>query len=504
MFKFVERRSTGGLTGPLLGVCAASLIAGCSGIDRELIGDIFDGSGGPGGGGHHPGGGGHYPGSGGPQVTSCGGLIDADDILELVATDLSSLDADDRAFARYLSLADEANAKGCGAVLNTSRAGLNKIVNSVSLSSTLSPLTAIDANQTLYRLDLRDYDWDRVVNVGGASFVDAWEAIIASSPYAVPYVGDEADAAAAASGTAVPVLFGGALVDAVANAPLYYAVLGIPADIDDFLLSDLGIDVDAARASNEIVRAGFDGNQTSASEFLAERFDIRVRSGSVWQLFSGEGGFDALSADPLGTPASQERELVFTLPNGLLAHVVADGDGAVQGDSALTLDTNQNNFRAQVASSYLRLRALGVAPSDEVRQLALASASSFSPEELTRILAVYPSASDREAIVEDDRNALASALARIDIDIDDAPEPASEVFLRFDLDVDLEAAAGALLVGAEELEDNLALLDPALGVLANGSVDRDDFDQLYASSLCILSVVNENVADPDVCEALAL
>jgi hypothetical protein len=99
---------------------------------------------------------------------------------------------------------------------------------------------------------------------------------------------------------------------------------------------------------------------------------------------------------------------------------------------------------------------------------------------------------------------LASALARIDIDIEDAPEPASEVFLRFDLDVNLEAAAGALLVSAEELEDNLALLDPALGVLANGSVDRDDFDQLYASSLCILSVVNENVVDPDVCEALAL
>jgi hypothetical protein len=76
------------------------------------------------------------------------------------------------------------------------------------------------------------------------------------------------------------------------------------------------------------------------------------------------------------------------------------------------------------------------------------------------------------------------------------------VFLRFDADVDLATAAGALLVSAEELEDNLALLDPVMGVLDGGTMDRDDFNQVYASSLCILSVVNNNVVDPDVCAAL--
>lgn len=494
MIMFVARRSRGGLQRSSLGVCAGLLLAGCSGLDRELIEDIFDGHG-PGGGAQHPGGGGQ-PGPG----ASCGGLISGDDILALVASDLAALDADDQAFTRYLSLADEANARGCGDVLNTSRAALDKLINSVSLSSTLTPLTAIDADETLYRLDLRDYDWDRAVEAGGTSFANAWEAIIASSPYAVPYVGDDADAAVADTRTAVPVLFGDAFVAAVAQAPLYYALLGMPADIDDFLLNDLGIDVSGARAANQLVRAGFDGSPTSATEFLAERFDIEVRSGSVWQLFSTEGGFDALAEDPLGTPDSEERELVFTLPNGLLGHVLADENGSVRDDSALTLDTNQNNFRAQVASSYLRLRALGVAPSDELRQVAIESAASFSPEELASILAVYPSADTLAAIAEDDRDVLATALARIGIDLEDAPEPASEAFLRFDLDVDLATAAGALLVSAEELENNLALLDPALGALAGGSVDRDDFNLLYAESLCILSVVNENVVDPASCE----
>jgi hypothetical protein len=500
MFMFVARRSMCGLQRSLLGVCSALLVAGCSGVDRELLEDIFGGEGGRGGGGHQ--GGGQHPGQGGAPGSSCAGFIGADDLLALVESDLARLDADDQPFTRYLSLADEANAKGCGAVLDTSRTGLDKLVNSVSLSAALTPLTAVDADLTLYRLDLRDYDWDRAVNVGGTSFVDAWEAIIASSPYAVPYVGDQADAASLDSGTAVPVLFGDAFVNAVARAPLYYALLGIPGDIDDFLLNDLGIDVGAARASDELVRAGFDGNEVSRTEFLAERFDIEVRAGSVWQLFSTEGGFEALATDPLGTPISEERELCFTLPNGLLGHVLADADGSLREDSALTLDTNQNNFRAQVASTYLRLRALGVTPSDEVRQLALDNAASFSPAELARILSVYPSASALGAIVEDDQVALASALARISIDIEDAPEPASEVFLRFDADVDLATAAGALLVSAEELEDNLALLDPVLSVLDGGRLDRDDFNEVYASSLCILSVVNNNVVDPDVCAAL--
>ncbi len=501
MFNFVARRTTG-FQRSLLGVCAGLLLAGCSGIDRELIEDIFDGPGGPGGDGHQPGAGGQ-PGHGGPAGTSCGGLISGDDILALVAADLASVDAADRESTRYLSLADEANAKGCGDGLNTSRAALDKMVNSVSLSSALTPLTAVDANETLYRLNLKDYDWDRAVVADGESFADAWEAIIASSPYAIPYVGDDADDAAADSGTSVPVLFGDAFVDAVARAPLYYALLDIPADVDAFLLNDLGVDVGAARASNELVRAAFDGSPTSRTEFLAERFDIQVRAGSVWQLFSAEGGFDALAEDPLGTPDSEERELVFTLPNGLLGHVLADGDGAVREDSALTLDTNQTNFRAQAASSYLRLRALGVAPSDELRDIVLDDASGFSPEELASILAAYPSADTLAAIVEDDRGVLAVALGRLGIDVEETPEPASEVFLRFGADVDLETAAGALLVTAEELENNLALLDPALGVLDGGRVDRDDFNQVYAESLCILSVVNENVVDPGLCEELA-
>jgi hypothetical protein len=483
----IGRASVRGLRTSLIGVCAAWLVTGCGPLDRELFEDLFDGR------GH----GQHHGGGGGPVATPCNGLIFADDLYALVANDLAQLDADDAVFTRYLSLADQANADGCGPVLDGARAALDKLVNSVSLDASQTNLVPVDADLTLYRLDLRDYAWDRPIELDGTTFADAWEAIIASSVYAVPYLGDDADDAVADSGTSVPVLFGDAFVAAVAKAPLYYALLDIPEDIDAFLLHELGIDVDAARADRDVVRAGLDGTGVGSAEFLVERFEIEVRAGSVWQIFSGEGGADAMLADPLGTPDSDERELVFTLPNGLLGHVLADGDGQRLDDSALTLDTNQNDFRALVAASYFRLRSQGVTARDSLRRFVLDDPDAFSPEELEQILAVYPSADDLEAIVLDDRAAFALALDGIGIDIS-APEPISLAFAEFDRDVDLDTAAGALLVTSQDLEDNLNLLDPALGVLSQGLVDRDDFNFFYRDSLCILGVVNENA--PAICQ----
>jgi hypothetical protein len=498
MVFFARRGTARRFRSPLIGVCAAGLVMGCGSLDRGLLQDLFDGDGHGHGGGHAGAGGGS---GGGPVGQDCGGLIGGDELYATIASDLARLDAEDAPFARYLSLANQANASGCGPVLDGARAALDKLVNSVSLNTTLTEPIPIDVNETLYRIDLRDYEWDRAIAVDGTSFTDAWEAIIASSAYAVPFVGDDADNSVADTGTNVPVLFGDAFVATVAKAPLYYALLSIPENIDDFLVDDLGVDVAAARAAGEVVRAGFDGTDVSRTEFLAERFDLEVRAGSVWQILSGEGGADALIDDPLSTPDSDERELVFTLPNGLLGHALADGDGQRIDDSALTLDTNQNNFRSLVGVSYFRLRAQGVAPSDQIRQLTLNDADRFTPAELAQILAVYPSAGELARIVAADRSLVEIGLARINIDIDAVPEPISQLFAEFDRDVDLDRAGGDLLIGSEQLGRNLQLLDPALAVLGDGgSVDRDDFSVLYRQSLCILSVVNENQVDPLICQ----
>jgi hypothetical protein len=151
---------------------------GCGSLDRGLLQDLFDGDGYGHGGGHAGAGGGS---GGGPVGQDCGGLIGGDELYATIASDLARLDAEDAPFTRYLSLANQANADGCGPVLDGARAALDKLVNSVSLNTRLTEPIPIDVNETLYRIDLRDYGWDRAIAVDGASFADAWEAIIASS-----------------------------------------------------------------------------------------------------------------------------------------------------------------------------------------------------------------------------------------------------------------------------------------------------------------------------------
>jgi hypothetical protein len=74
--------------------------------------------------------------------------------------------------------------------------------------------------------------------------------------------------------------------------------------------------------------------------------------------------------------------------------------------------------------------------------------------------------------------------------------------VRFNLDVDLAAAAGELGVTPDELEDNLNLLDPRLITLRQTTVERGDFTAAFEQSLCIMQFISENQPDPDRCDAL--
>jgi hypothetical protein len=449
------------------GLCAALLGIGCSPPERDFIGGLVDGL-------HHSGSGSSGTGgTGGTPAPECG-FISSDDVVAAAARDVASLDADDQPFIRYFSLANRANVLGCGSALNGERAALSKLVNSLSLDTVAIQPRAIDANETLYRVDLRDYVWDRPISVAGVAFSDAWEATIASNPYALELTGDDADDLKSKTGTTVPVVFSNSFAASAPVGALYYALLDIPADIDAFIVEDLGIDLAANLRNEDTVRAGRIDNNRG---LLSERDNIEVRAGSLWQI-SDFGRARDLLRDPLGSPAGN-REIVFSLPNGLNGYALATADGE-RSDDAVALDN-------------IRRHARGVDAEDDVRNAVLADASSFSPEERAAILAIYPDAAGLAQVVENDRSVYAAALRRLGLDID-APEPISASVDAFDGDLNLAAAAADLLVTPDELGRNLALLDPAFGVLDGGTLDREDFNELYFGAFCTLGAVLENTA----------
>jgi len=443
-------------------------------------------------------------------VSDCqdkGQLTDFDQLFQTVNLDLRRADSKDRPFYRYISLSNRFTAGVCADALDKDRDGLTKMMNMLSVRAAVGDVQPIDQDQTIYRIDLRDFDWDRAVTVENQNFADVWEAIAANNPYAVEFVGDDADDAKADALTAFPVMFADSMLDVATIGNLYYGILGIDINqpLGDFISNTLGIDVQQDIIDEEAIRAGTTKSRISRQDRLVERHDIQVRNGAFWQSFDFEANNanQSIFQDPFGFVAGGS-EAIFTLPNGMLGFIIADGNDQIVEDSDILLDTNQNNFRAVTSVSCSNCHASGFIPVvDEVAPVALANARDIglNSDEVEQLKAIYvsPDAFARQT-QEDSQGFYQQALQRANLPIQGA-DPVSSVFLRFDQDMQLADAAGDLGLTPDDLLENLDLLDPVLSVLKKGTLDRDDFTQLYVASLCTLSGPLENQPAAAVCDA---
>jgi hypothetical protein len=449
-----------------------------------------------------------------PTPAACPGQLSTfDELYAAVALDLARLDAADALSARYISLANRVTAGVCvDGALDREREALFKLVNMLSSATTIDEPVAIDSDRTLFRIDLADYGWDEavtVVNADGSatSFIDKWEAILANNPYAISYVGDEADEAVLDSNTTVPVMLADTLLDVASTGNLYYALVGVNVQdtLDNFILNELQIDVAQNLIDEEQVRAGTANSRASQQERMIQRDEIEVRQGFLWQSFDFEDDSnDSLFQDPFGF-AEDGTEAIFTLPNGLFGYIIADANGVILEDSPILFDANQDNFRAATATSCSACHVAGLIPMlDEVRDFALANAVAIglNNTERDQLEATFPDAKELDRIIATDSASYQRALAAARVPLG-LVDPVSSGFFRFEADMTLTDAAGDLGLTSKELERNLNLLDPALQVLTTGNLDREDFTQFYLNSLCVLSEVSNNQPDPFVCaEAL--
>jgi mono/diheme cytochrome c family protein len=438
-------------------------------------------------------------------------LVDFDELFQEVNSDLARADNDDQVFFRYISLTNRFTAGQCADALEKDRQGLAKMMNMLSINASIEAPTPVNSEETLYRIDLRDFDWDRAINVEGNAFNDVWEAVAANNPYAVEFVGDDADDAKDDTQTAFPIMFADQMMDVAIIGNLYYAIIDVDVaqPLADFILNELEIDVVANLADEESIRAGTTRSRISRQDRLVQRDDIEVRGGALWQSFDFEDNAgvanDSIFEDPFGFAAGG-TEAIFTLPNGMLGFIIADANDAIVEDSDILLDTNQNNFRAITSVSCSNCHAQGFIPVvDEVREIALQNAREIGldRDEVEQLEGIYVSPQEfSRQVQEDSQGFYQRALQLADLPIQGG-DPVSSVFLRFDQDLRIADAAGDLGLTPEDLQDNLDLLDPVLSVLDNGSLDRDDFTNVFIDSLCRLSTPLENQPDVAVCDAAA-
>jgi len=453
-----------------------------------------------------------------PQTgTSClndGQIVDYDELFQEVNRDLSGEDADDTANFRYISLTNRFTAGQCVEALDKDRQGLAKMLNMLSIDSGIVVPEPVNSEETIFRIDLRDLQWDRAISVEGINFNDVWEAIAANNPYAVEFVGDDADDAKEDTVTAFPIMFADQMMDVAIIGNLYYAIIDVDVaqPLGTFISDVLQIDLVANLENEDSVRAGTTKSRISRQDRLVQRDEIEVRGGALWQSFDFEDDAnESIFEDPFGFAAGG-TEAIFTLPNGMLAFIIADENDAIVEDSDILLDTNQNNFRAITAVSCSNCHASGFIPVvDEVRDIAIANAREIglNRDEIDQLEGIYISPQEFASTVQDDSEQFyQNALRRADLPVQGG-DPVSSVFLRFDQDLRIEDVAGDLGVTPDELDGDLDLLDPVLSVLGSGrntvggTLDRDDFTAVFVDSLCVMSQPLENQPDVAVCDAAA-
>jgi serine/threonine-protein kinase len=431
-----------------------------------------------------------------------GQVVDFDELFREVNDDLRRADGNDRPFFRYISLTNRYTAGVCLDALEKDRQAMTKMMNMLSKRASISEPVSVNKDETLYRIDLRDFNWDDPVD--GAN--DSWELIAENNPYAVRFEGSDAEDAEDDAETDFPVMFADQMLAVATIGNVYYSLIGVDSNgtLGDFIQNDLGIDVQDDIDNGDAVRAGTTRSRISRQDRVVERHDIGVRGGVLWQAFDfkADGANDNIFEDPFDFQPGG-TEAIFTLPNGMLGFIIADENDRIVEDSDILLDTNQNNFRAITSVSCANCHATGFIPVvDEVGPFTLANSRQLrlNRDEIEQLEEIYIAPDDFAKQVKDDSSAFyQSSLTRAGLPVQGG-DPVSNTFLRFDADMTLADAAGDLGVTPDDLSDALDLLDPSLATLDRSTIDRDDFTEFYIQSLCELTFTLENQPEAAVCD----
>ena len=254
-------------------------------------------------------------------------FITTDTMLSTMQTHLATLDSFDRPFARYFTLTHLYNAGESPEALGAYLIALSKLVNSLSWGFAIIKPQPIDAAETIFYIDLRDYEWD----IRG----DAWTQIEQVYPYAIEFdAGTQAGLLEKLTNLReemsceVPFIHVDWFLATASLPPLYHDILDLP-ETDRALEREL--DVDVARNIQSapgvrVWRAGFNDSGVSNNNRVVERH--RSRYGAYWKSydFAGSVGTQNVFTHPLSF-TQDGGEVVFNLPNGLQAYYISDALG---------------------------------------------------------------------------------------------------------------------------------------------------------------------------------
>jgi serine/threonine-protein kinase len=438
------------------------------------------------------------------KETPAGGraFLSEKETLAAIRDHLRGLPAEDQPFQRYFTLTHLHNNPAVREEdLRWQRAALAKAVNSLSWKPRVVVPAAVDKEQTVFAVDLRDLDWDRR---------RVWEEVSRHYPYGLTFNGrrDEEVRSAATevyrvTGSDLPALRSDWFVATATRPPLYHTILDLP-DNADQLEKLLRIDVVENFRRDKLARAAFAKSGVSSQNRLIERHEAAY--GAYWKSFDfrNNDGTGNLFRFPLG-PAFKDNpfadqafahaggELIFHLPNGLQGYLLVDAKGKRidEGPSDIVSDTNKTSGTVAIVNG---LSCMGCHKHGMIREGfrdELRDGAGVSGAALTKVQRLHPKPDQFAALMKDDEDRFVAALDRCAGTFlkvgpekgkyvrDFTDEPISRAVRAYNRDLTLPEVAAELGLPdtkrlASAIDDNDRLRQIGLGPLTHGGAVKRD------------------------------
>lgn len=273
-------------------------------------------------------------------------FITLEQVMKAMLDHLEKADRQDRNYLRFFTLHQlYNNPRTVEEDLPLYRAALSKALNSLSNKPRIVlPKPVGDAKElfdTVFVIDLRDYDWDRT---------NAWQRILSQYPYGYLYeeqrsesLKDLEEQIGRLTRARISLVRADWFVTTATRPPLYHEILGIPAHTKTLeQAQNVQIAESFLKPSPErIARAGYAKSGISGQNRMVERHESS--HGAYWKSydFKPDRGRGKLTRFPLGPlnlfpkgkhPFEAQAfvhdggEIIFSLPNGLQGYMLTDGE----------------------------------------------------------------------------------------------------------------------------------------------------------------------------------
>ncbi|MXV75357.1 hypothetical protein F4Z99_13935, partial [Candidatus Poribacteria bacterium] len=411
-------------------------------------------------------------------------FITPKEMLETIENHVNSLSPFDRTFARYFTLTHLYNAGETTEALLAYRRALSKLVNSLSWGRKISNPRPIDSEETIFYIDLRDYEWE----IG----THRWMLIEAEYPYGIEFnaptqvnLREKLMNLREGLDCEVPFVHVDWFLATASLPPLYHDILGLP-ETDRELETRLEVNVvENLRnaAGRRVWRAGFNESGVSNHNRVVERHESRY--GAYWKSydFAGSVGSQNIFTHPLSF-THDGGEIIFNLPNGLQAYLLVDAGGNRLNEAPISIVRNPAASDPTVRNglSCIGCHTDGMKDfEDEVRSVVEQNAN--PPFNKDRALRLYTDQATMDALVEEDTQRYREALWEAG-GVFGGIEPIQRFHEAFQGPVDAAHAGAAvgLETGAflQNIRQNTSLQNLGLLVLENGTMKRDTWTEQFS------------------------